>query len=175
MQKRLLFVAASIVMPVLANWLRAYGIVMLGHLTDNRLAAGADHLIYGWVFFGIIIMALFWIGSRWQEDEEQAPVMPAGPCGFAGARAGGLGWLAAAAIAVGFVGAGLGYLDRQVEQGRCASPRWMGRGVAAGADGRTAAVVAELRRDARHPPIGLAGGERSGRGVSAITATRARQ
>jgi len=117
MQKRLLFVAASIVMPVLANWLRAYGIVMLGHLTDNRLAAGADHLIYGWVFFGIIIMALFWIGSRWQEDEEQAPVVPAGPAVSQGARAGGLGWLAAAAIAVGLWVPVLGYLDRQVEQG----------------------------------------------------------
>ena len=90
---------------------------MLGHLTDNRLAAGADHLIYGWVFFGIIIMALFWIGSRWQEDEEQAPVVPAGSAVSQGARAGGLGWLAAAVVAVGLWVPVLGYLDRQVEQG----------------------------------------------------------
>jgi exosortase A len=50
--RRLVFVAASVVFPIVANWLRAYLIVMLGHLTDNRLAAGVDHLIYGWVLFG---------------------------------------------------------------------------------------------------------------------------
>ena len=116
-QKRLLFVAASIVLPVFANWLRAYGIVMLGHLTDNRLAAGADHLIYGWVFFGIIILALFWIGSRWQEDEEEAPAMPVGSARSSGARTGGLGWLAVAVVAVGLWVPVLGHLERQGEQG----------------------------------------------------------
>ena len=120
-QKRLVFVAASIVVPVFANWLRAYGIVMLGHLTDNRLAAGADHLIYGWVFFGIIILALFWIGSRWQEDEEQAPAMPAasdlqggGPGRPAGAS---VGWIAAAVLAVGLWNPLFGYLANQGEHG----------------------------------------------------------
>jgi len=45
-------------------------IVMLGHLSSNKLAAGVDHLIYGWVFFGIVIMTMFWIGSHWREDEQ---------------------------------------------------------------------------------------------------------
>jgi hypothetical protein len=44
-------------------------IVMLGHLSDNTLAVGVDHLIYGWVFFGFVIMAMFWIGARWREDD----------------------------------------------------------------------------------------------------------
>ncbi len=43
-------------------------IVMIGHLSDNRLAVGVDHLIYGWVFFGVVMLLLFWIGSFWQED-----------------------------------------------------------------------------------------------------------
>ncbi|MFT3736550.1 MAG: exosortase A [Rhodocyclaceae bacterium] len=66
--RRLLFVVASFVVPLLANWLRAYIIVMMGHLSGNSLAVGADHLIYGWVFFGIVIGLLFWVGNFWRED-----------------------------------------------------------------------------------------------------------
>ena len=48
--RRVAFIAASLVVPIIANWLRAYMIVMLGHLSNNRLAVGVDHLIYGWIF-----------------------------------------------------------------------------------------------------------------------------
>ncbi len=78
--RRLLFVLVSIAVPILANWGRAYMIVMLGHLSGNRLAVGVDHLVYGWVFFGVVILAMFWIGARWREDEvlrEEAVVVPA--------------------------------------------------------------------------------------------------
>ncbi len=67
LRRRLIFIAVSIIVPVIANWLRAYMIVMLGHLSGNKLAAGFDHLIYGWVFFGIVIMVMFMIGARWSE------------------------------------------------------------------------------------------------------------
>ena len=74
--RRLAFVAASIVVPVIANWLRAYIIVMLGHLSGNQLAVGVDHLIYGWVFFGFVMLLLFWVGSRWREDEDATATDP---------------------------------------------------------------------------------------------------
>jgi len=86
-RRRALFLAASIVTPIVANWLRAYLIVMLGHLSDNRIAAGVDHIIYGWVFFGVVMLLLFWIGSFWQEDAVPAPTAPAvQPGEAAGAR-----------------------------------------------------------------------------------------
>lgn len=68
---RLIFIAASIVVPLIANGLRAYMIVMIGHLSNNRLAVGIDHIIYGWVFFGVVMMLLFWVGSFWREDIEE--------------------------------------------------------------------------------------------------------
>jgi EpsI family protein len=71
--RRLIFIGAAFIVPVLANWMRAYMIVMLGHLSGNKLAAGVDHLIYGWLFFGVVIMAMLWIGSRWREDEFPSP------------------------------------------------------------------------------------------------------
>jgi exosortase A len=66
--RRLIFICISIVLPIFANWLRAYFIVMLGHLSGNTLAVGFDHIIYGWVFFGVVIAFMFLIGSRWTED-----------------------------------------------------------------------------------------------------------
>ncbi|WP_114971834.1 exosortase A [Rhodoferax ferrireducens] len=69
-KRRILFVMVSIVVPVVANWMRAYIIVMLGHVSGNKLAAGVDHLIYGWLFFGVVIMLMFVIGARWAEPEK---------------------------------------------------------------------------------------------------------
>ncbi|HKA44242.1 MAG TPA: exosortase A [Burkholderiales bacterium] len=74
--RRALFVAASIVVPIVANWLRAYMVVMLGHLSGMKLAVGVDHLIYGWVFFGVVMLILFWIGSFWREDLDPEPAAP---------------------------------------------------------------------------------------------------
>lgn len=66
--RRAAFIVSSLVVPVVANWLRAYLIVMVGHLSSNTLAVGIDHLIYGWVFFGIVLGAMFWIGSKFRQD-----------------------------------------------------------------------------------------------------------
>ena len=74
--RRLAFIVASVLVPIVANWMRAYIIVMVGHLSDNRLAHGVDHFIYGWVFFGFVMLLLFWIGARWREDEAPVPADP---------------------------------------------------------------------------------------------------
>ncbi|MDX1656471.1 MAG: exosortase A, partial [Candidatus Competibacteraceae bacterium] len=69
--RRLAFIAFSAVVPIIANGLRAYGIVMLAHLSDRRLAVGVDHIIYGWVFFGLVVLVMFWVGSWWREPQAQ--------------------------------------------------------------------------------------------------------
>ena len=68
--RRLVFILVSAIMPVFANTVRAYIIVMLGHMSDMTIATGADHLVYGWVFFGIVIFLLFWAGSFFREDDQ---------------------------------------------------------------------------------------------------------
>jgi exosortase A len=71
--KRLLFVLFSIFVPIIANGFRAYMIVMIGHLSDMKLAVGVDHLLYGWVFFGIIITIMFVVGSLWRDPPAGLP------------------------------------------------------------------------------------------------------
>jgi len=73
--KRLVFIGVSLLVPLIANWLRAYMIVMIGHLSGNELATGVDHLIYGWVFFGIVIMLMLLIGARWADVPAQEPAV----------------------------------------------------------------------------------------------------
>lgn len=81
-QRRLMFMLVAIAVPILGNWVRAYSIVMLGHLSGNTLAVGVDHLIYGWVFFGVVVLLMFMIGARWAESE--APSVLSQPmAGFA--------------------------------------------------------------------------------------------
>jgi len=71
LSRRLLFIIASLLVPIVANWLRAYMIVMIGHLSGNKLAVGIDHLIYGWIFFGVVMLLLFGVGSIWRQDTEE--------------------------------------------------------------------------------------------------------
>lgn len=73
---RLLFVALAIIVPIFANGVRAYMIVMIAHLSSMRLAVGVDHLIYGWIFFGMVMLVLGWIGSFWRDDDAQSAESP---------------------------------------------------------------------------------------------------
>lgn len=75
-KKRILFIGVSIIVPLIANWLRAYMIVLIGHYSGNELATGVDHIIYGWLFFGIVIGSMLYIGGRWADI---APANKSGP------------------------------------------------------------------------------------------------
>ena len=75
--RRALFVLLSIIVPIGANGVRAYMIVMIGHLSGMTLAVGFDHLIYGWIFFGLVMFLLFWLGSFWREEPYHTIADPA--------------------------------------------------------------------------------------------------
>ena len=71
--KQLLFCLAAVIVPILANGLRAYGIVLIASLTEMKYAVGVDHLIYGWLFFGLIIFIMFYIGGFFAD--KQSPII----------------------------------------------------------------------------------------------------
>lgn len=75
--RRILFVAICVIVPVIANALRALGIILLAYATDNRVATGVDHIIYGWVFFAAVLLGLLALGRAWSEsDAESAREVP---------------------------------------------------------------------------------------------------
>ena len=77
-RRRAAILAAALLVPIVANGVRAYLIVMLGHLSNMRLAVGVDHLIYGWLFFGLVALLLFWLAARWR-DTPRPRAVPAAP------------------------------------------------------------------------------------------------
>jgi len=75
--KRVAFSLAAVIVPVFANGMRASLIVFIAHYSDMKLALGVDHFIYGWVWFGIVMMVMFWVGLIWREDLDEASPPPA--------------------------------------------------------------------------------------------------
>jgi len=72
-RRRLLFMLVCLVVPVLANGVRAFGTIYAAHLTSVERATGFDHIVYGWLFFGLIMVLVMAIGWRWFDRAPDAP------------------------------------------------------------------------------------------------------
>jgi exosortase A len=72
--RRASFVIISIVFPIIANAIRVFGIILTGHLTNMEHAVGADHLIYGWFFFSLVIICLIGIGELIREKTSELTI-----------------------------------------------------------------------------------------------------
>jgi len=84
-QKRswILFGAISVFIPVIGNCLRGYLIMLIGHLSSGALAAGVDHIIYGWGFFSLLAFINLIIGEKIAKKETilETPTAPKLPFG----------------------------------------------------------------------------------------------
>src|SRR5262249_29732051 len=56
--RRAAFIALSIVAPIIANGIRAFGIIYASEMIGNPQAVEADHIIYGWGFFTLVTLLL---------------------------------------------------------------------------------------------------------------------
>ncbi len=62
-KRRAGFLVLAIVAPILANGVRAWGTIYIAQSKGAAYAGGVDHIIYGWVFFAMVIalvLALSW-------------------------------------------------------------------------------------------------------------------
>ena len=72
--KQIFFIGFSFIFPIIANGIRAYGIVMIGHLSDMQHAVGADHLLYGWFFFSMVILVIFFMAIKFADENIETPI-----------------------------------------------------------------------------------------------------
>ena len=72
-RRRAIFMVVAVVVPVLANGLRAFGTIYAAYLTSVERATGLDHIVYGWVFFGLVMAATLALGWRWFDRAPDAP------------------------------------------------------------------------------------------------------
>ncbi len=66
--RRVVFLAACVVLPILANGVRAWGTIYIAHLFGARYATGFDHIVYGWFFFAAVIALMLAIAWPFFED-----------------------------------------------------------------------------------------------------------
>jgi EpsI family protein len=94
--RRALVMVIAVVVPIIANGIRAFGIILLAYLSDNELATGVDHLIYGWLFFTLVSCVVLAIGISFREPQPDfdkwgngqiSRKMPLGRCVLAAAAA----------------------------------------------------------------------------------------
>ena len=98
--RRLAFLAAALVVPVLANGLRAFGTIYAAHLTSVEAATGYDHIVFGWVFFGAVMAATLAIGWRWFDRDPDEPAFDPSTLQRRWAGAGDARLTAPAAVAI---------------------------------------------------------------------------
>ena len=72
-RRRALFLLACVVVPVIANGLRAFGTIWAAELTSLEAATGADHIVYGWVFFAVVMAGVLAAAWRWFDRAPDAP------------------------------------------------------------------------------------------------------
>jgi exosortase A len=71
--RRILFIILAVAVPILANGLRALGIILLAHLEGSAAAVEADHILYGWLFFTLVIIMLIGIGMTFAQKPDKRP------------------------------------------------------------------------------------------------------
>jgi EpsI family protein len=70
--RRTIFIALSIVVPVIANGFRALGLIAAAQAFGSAAAVEADHITYGWIFFSLVLVALILIGRTFSDRNEPA-------------------------------------------------------------------------------------------------------
>ena len=75
--RRIAFMAVCVVVPVLANGVRAWGTIFAAQYVGAARAGGIDHLIYGWIFFALVIALVLALGWRFFDRPAQAPLLDA--------------------------------------------------------------------------------------------------
>ncbi|HXH17232.1 MAG TPA: exosortase A [Sphingomonas sp.] len=84
-QRRAIFMLVCVVVPVVANGFRAFGTIWAANLTSIESATGLDHIVYGWVFFALVMAGVLAIGWRWFDRAPDDPAfdparLQATPC-----------------------------------------------------------------------------------------------
>ncbi len=85
--RRVAFMVAAIIVPILANGVRAWGTIYIAQSQGVEFAEGFDHIFYGWIFFAIVLVIM--LGGAWrffERDPEEA--------GFTSEELSAMSWIA---------------------------------------------------------------------------------
>lgn len=70
--KRAAFLAMALIVPIIANGIRAWATIYAAWWTSVERATGMDHIVYGWVFFALVMAVVLAIGWKWFDRDPDA-------------------------------------------------------------------------------------------------------
>jgi exosortase A len=73
--RRIALLATCIVVPILANGVRAWGTIYAAQLFGIQVAAGFDHIVYGWFFFAFVILVVIVLAWRFFDRAVDEPLI----------------------------------------------------------------------------------------------------
>jgi exosortase len=69
--RRAWFLIACVVVPIIANGIRAWATIFLAQYVGAEAAGGFDHIVYGWFFFALVLALVLGVAWRWFEREPE--------------------------------------------------------------------------------------------------------
>ncbi len=77
-RRRAVFLAACVVAPVLANGVRAFATIWVAQYRGAKVAGSFDHIVYGWIFFALVIAIVLTVSWRFFDRPASAPAVQPG-------------------------------------------------------------------------------------------------
>lgn len=96
--RRVAFMVVALVVPVLANGVRAFGTIWAADRWSLEAATGFDHIVYGWLFFGLVMAGVLTLGWRWFDRAPDDPAFDPTGLGNPPRAVGPLGMVAIAVL-----------------------------------------------------------------------------
>ena len=75
---RIALLALCVVVPILANGVRAWGTIAIAQVIGAERAGGVDHIVYGWVFFALVVALVMAAAWRLFDRDPQAEGIESG-------------------------------------------------------------------------------------------------
>lgn len=69
--KRVMFVSVSAACLVIANGIRAFLVMWIASATELKYLTGKDHVYFGWIMFGVVVMLITYVGSRYADNPSE--------------------------------------------------------------------------------------------------------
>lgn len=70
-KRRAWFLLACVFVPILANGVRAWATIFVAQYVGAEAAGSFDHIVYGWMFFGVVIALVLGVAWHWFEREPE--------------------------------------------------------------------------------------------------------
>jgi exosortase len=78
-RRRAVFIAGALALAVVANWVRAFGIIAAATATEMQVGTGPEHVAFGWLLYVSLLLGLLLLARRFSDRDRAEPMAPDAP------------------------------------------------------------------------------------------------